>query len=113
MRFHRSKSRRLQLEETEYLVDDMLLPFAERFVLKNQDLLFWKKGEYTRDLAGVTATINIGKLAASRGWQRIQPLRLSADCIDEIERLNLADSLHVPLREGALDGIAQQDDELR
>src|SRR5207249_6830006 len=84
----------------------------ELFKLHDLHLLAREEFEEARDLPRIKSPIYISKTARF-GWRRTGDARLFfSHGIEEIQRLAALKSLHVPMCKGALDWVAQEDEQL-
>src|SRR5207247_3670235 len=75
------------------------------------DLLAGEKFEQAHELLGVKSPIDVSKTARFN-WRRAGDARFFfSHGIEEIQRLATFKSLHVPMGKGALDGIAQENEQ--
>src|SRR4030095_16907037 len=85
---------------------------SEFFKLHGVYLLPREELEKALELPGIDSPIDVSKTTRF-GWRRAGNARfLFSHGIEEIQRLAALEPLHVPVRKCALDGIAQQNEQL-
>src|SRR5205814_4247913 len=102
---------RLKTEKRKDGNERFALFVLEIFKLHNLQLLAREEFEEALDLPAIESPIYISKTARF-GWWRAGDARLFfSHGIEKIQRLAALKSLHIPMREGALDGVAQENEQ--
>ena len=109
--FITNMSQRFHPKELKNTVKRLLLSIPEIFELHNLDLFLRKKFENAFELPGIKPAVDISKAPRFDRQRLRDPPRLFLERVQEIKRLAVLETLHVPVRERAIDRIAQQDDE--
>ena len=102
---------RLDLEKGESLIHHVWRSFSKFFELNYPNLLAGKKTKHPFDLLEIKPAVQIGRPAWLERQRFPNPVSLLGDGFKEPEGLLFRFPIHVPMRKGPVDRVAQQDDE--
>ncbi len=103
---------RLHSEKDEDLVHQFRRPPSEIIELDDMNLFAREESEYAFHLFKVKTTIQIRRPSWLERQRLADPLALFRDCLKKSETFLVSLPIHVPMREGAINRIPQENDEL-